>query len=515
MTFLEALNAGFVLVAQWESILFLALGVIIGVVAGAIPGMSATMAVALTLPFTFALEPITGILLLLGVYKGGIFGGSIPAILIKTPGTPASSATVLDGYPMAEQGRAGEALSMSLYASCIADLISNLALILLAAWLASFALNFGPPEMFTLIFFSLTIIAGVSGDSLLKGVVAACLGLGLATVGLDFIGGTERFTFDSVDLRGGLNFVAVLIGLFALPEIIAFMRKSDATDHRVRGLGYSKLKWVDFRRCLKSIFRGSAIGVFMGAIPGIGAAPSAFLSYSEARRASPNRDNFGKGEIEGVAAAEAGNNGVAGATLIPLLSLGIPGDVITAIIIGAFMVHNLTPGPLLFINNPDIVYALFIGLMASSVLLLGVGTVAIRAFRYIADVPSDLLFPGVLVLCIFGVYAINNSIFDVAVMLVMGLLGYIMMLLRFPSAPFLIAFILGPMLENSFRQAMLMSRGNLDIFVRGPISILFWCLTVISIVLIVRSTVATARLKRAQAQAPKAAAPLSQDTHAG
>ncbi|WP_071795862.1 tripartite tricarboxylate transporter permease [Natronohydrobacter thiooxidans] len=500
MTFMEALAAGFTLVAQWESIAFLALGVTIGVIAGAIPGMSATMAVALTLPFTFALQPIFGILLLLGVYKGGIFGGSIPAILIKTPGTPASSATALDGYPMAEQGRAGEALSMSLYASCIADFISNIALILFAAWLASFALNFGPPEMFTLIVFSLTIIAGVSGDSLVKGIIAATLGLLLATIGLDFIGGTERFTFGSVDMRGGLNFVAVLIGLFALPEIIAYIRNPEAKKHRVRGMGYSRLKWPDFRRSLKSIFRGSAIGVFLGAIPGIGAAPSAFLSYSEARRASPQRENFGKGEVEGVAAAEAGNNGVAGATLIPLLSLGIPGDVITAIIIGAFMVHNLTPGPLLFVNNADIVYALFIGLIASSFLLLIVGAVAIRAFRYIADIPSDLLFPGVLVLCIFGVYAINNSIFDVAVMLVMGVVGYIMLLLRFPAAPFLIAFILGPMLENSFRQALLMSRGNLEIFVRGPITILFWCLTILSVVMIIRATMRAARLKREAAR---------------
>ncbi|MAM40783.1 MAG: C4-dicarboxylate ABC transporter permease [Erythrobacter sp.] len=505
MTFLESLSAGFVLVAQWQSLFFLALGVLIGVIAGAIPGMSATMAVALTLPFTFALQPIFGILLLLGVYKGGIFGGSIPAILIKTPGTPASSATVLDGYPLAEQGRAGEALSMALYASCLADFISNIALIIFAAWLASFALNFGPPEMFTLIFFSLTIIAGVSGDSLLKGIVAATLGLLLSTIGLDFIGGTERFTFGSVDMRGGLNFIAVLIGLFAIPEIISYIRHPGSRDHRVRTLGHSKLSWFDFKRCLKSILRGSAIGVFMGAIPGIGAAPSAFLSYSEARRASPNRKNFGKGELEGVAAAEAGNNGVAGATLIPLLSLGIPGDVITAIIIGAFMVHDLTPGPLLFQNNADIVYALFIGLIASSVLLLIIGSVAIRAFRYISDVPANLLFPGVLILCIFGVFAINNSIFDVAVMLVMGVVGYVMLLLRFPAAPFLIAFILGPMLENSFRQSMLMSRGELTIFFRGPITILFWCLAAASVALIIRSTVREARSKRQSAKAAKRA----------
>lgn len=501
MTFFESLAAGFALVAQWESILFLSLGVVVGVIAGAIPGMSATMAVALTLPFTFALPPISGILLLLGVYKGGIFGGSIPAILIKTPGTPASSATAMDGYPLAEQGRAGEALSMSLYSSCIADFISNMALILFAAWLASFALNFGPPEMFTLIVFSLTIIAGVSGDSLLKGIVAATLGLLLAVVGLDFIGGTDRLTFGTVELRGGINLVPMLIGLFAVPEIIAYIRDPAAKEHRVRALGHASLKWTDFRRSLKSIFRGSAIGVFMGAIPGIGAAPSAFLSYSEARRNSPNRENFGKGELEGVAAAEAGNNGVAGATLIPLLSLGIPGDIITAIIIGAFMIHDLTPGPLLFQNNAEIVYALFLGLMASSIVLFVVGSVAIRAFRYIADIPPDLLFPGVMVLCIYGVFAINNSIFDVAVMLVMGVVGYIMLILRFPAAPFLIAFILGPMLENSFRQSLLMSRGSPDIFIRGPITILFWCLTIFSVVMIIRATLRAARLKREAAKA--------------
>lgn len=510
MSLLESVAAGFALVMQWESLFFLATGVAVGVFAGAVPGMSATMAVALTLPFTFALPPIYGILLLLGVYKGGIFGGSIPAILIKTPGTPASSATALDGYPLAEQGKAGKALSMALYSSCIADFVSNIALIMFAGWLALFALNFGPPEFFTLIVFSLTIIAGVSGDSLLKGIVAATLGLMLATVGLDFIGGTERFTFGSVEMRGGLNFIAVLIGLFALPEIISYVRNPRERDASVRGLGHASLTLAEFRGSLKSIFRGSAIGVFMGSIPGIGAAPSAFLSYSEARRSSPNRDNFGKGEIEGVAAAEAGNNGVAGATLIPLLSLGIPGDVITAIIIGAFMIHGLTPGPLLFENHADLVYAIFIGLIASSFLLLIIGSVAIRAFRYIADVPTNLLFPAVLVLCIFGVYAINNSIFDVLVMMAMGLIGYIMLVLRFPAAPFLIAFILGPLLENTFRQSLLMSGGSLEIFLRGPITVIFWCLTVASLYFIIRSTIAAARIRR-QARQGSETAPEQKD----
>lgn len=488
MSLLDSLSAGLALVGNVEAFLMLFIGLVVGVVAGAIPGLSATMAVALTLPFTFSMTPINAILLLLGVYKGGIFGGSIPAILIKTPGTPASSATILDGHPMAERGEAGRALSMALYASCTADAVSNLALILFAGWLASFALNFGPPEFFALILFSLTIIAGVSGESLLRGALSALAGLLLATIGLDLVYGTNRFTLGDPNMMGGLNFIAVLIGLFAIPEIIAMAWNPVAHLGRTRALGKSRCTLADYLGSFKSIIRGSMIGVFLGSIPGIGAAPSAFLSYSEARRTSKNKDNFGKGEIEGVAASEAGNNGVAGATLIPLLALGVPGDVITAIIIGAFMVHGLQPGPMMFILNVDIIYGLFIGLIVSSVFLLFVGSVAIRGFRFVADVPKRILMPGVLVLCIYGVFAVNNNIFDVGVMFVMGWVGYIMMRNRIPAAPFLIAFILGPLLEDNFRQSMLMSGSDPSILFRGPITWFFWLLTTITVFAITRST---------------------------
>ena len=488
MSFADSILAGLSLVGNFESFFALFCGIVIGVIGGAIPGMSATMAVALTLPFTFALQPITGILLLLGVYKGGIFGGSIPAILIKTPGTPASSATILDGYPMAEKGEAGRALGMALWASCTADVISNLALILFAGWLASFALSFGPPEFFALILFSLTIIAGVSGDSLLRGALSALLGLLLATIGLDLIYGTNRFTFGNPNMMGGLNFIAVLIGLFAIPEIIAMAWNPTAHVGKARSLGKNWVSFADYRRCFKSIVRGSMIGVFLGSIPGIGAAPSAFLSYSEARRKSPHKENFGKGEIEGVAASEAGNNGVAGATLIPLLALGVPGDVITAIIIGAFMIHGLQPGPMMFILNVDIIYGLFIGLIVSSVFLFFVGTVAIRGFKYVADVPKRILIPAVMVLCIYGVFAVNNNLFDVGVMFAMGWVGFAMMRYRVPAAPFLIAFILGPLLEDNFRQSMLMSGSNPSILFRGPITWFFWLLTIVTVIAISRTT---------------------------
>jgi len=483
MSTMDALIQAVGLLANVTNVLALAGGVAIGVVVGAVPGMSATMAVALALPFTFALDPIVGILLLLGVYKGGIFGGSIPAILIKAPGTPASSCTVLDGYPMSQKGEAGKALQTALYSSAIADFVSNLSLIVFASWLAAFALNFGPPEYFTLMLFSLTVIAGVSGDSLLKGLISAGLGLLLATVGLDLVYGTDRFIFGTTELMSGLNFIPVLIGLFAIPEVIIYAQRSVLSDGKVLSLGKAGLKFSEFRRIFKTIIKSSGIGVIMGAIPGIGGAPAAFVAYSEARRSSKNPKNFGKGEIEGVAASEAGNNGVAGATLIPLLALGIPGDVITAVILGAFMVHGLQPGPILFQTNQVLIYTLFVGIMLSSIFLLIFGSIAIRAFRRISDVPKSVLMPAVLVLCAYGSFAINNSLFDVLVMMSVGVLGYVMYLTNVPAAPFLIAFILGPQLEDNFRQSMLMSQTNLDIFFRSTITWVFWGLTVLSILL--------------------------------
>ena len=360
---LEAIS----LFLTFQNVGILFLGVLIGAIVGAIPGMTTPMGVALALPFTFTMHPVTGILLLLGIYKGGMYGGSITAILIKAPGTPAASCTVLDGYPLTRKGEARKALDIALYASCFADFVSNLSLILLAGVLAGFALKFGPPEFFTLIVFSLTIIAGVSGRNLVKGMVSAALGLLFATIGLDMVYGTNRFIFDNWNLMGGLSFIPVLIGLFALPEIIHYFTRRLGDVREATTVSGAGAGMADFRRCFKSIVRGSLIGVVLGAIPGIGGAPSAFLSYSEARRTSPNSRNFGKGELEGVAAAEAGNNGVAGATMIPLLALGVPGDVITAVILGAFMIHGLRPGPMMFVDNLPMIYALFIGIMLSSV----------------------------------------------------------------------------------------------------------------------------------------------------
>ncbi|EKE76753.1 tripartite tricarboxylate transporter permease [Gallaecimonas xiamenensis] len=463
-----------------DNLLMIAVGVLIGVVIGAIPGLTATMAVALALPFTFAMEPVTAILLLVGIYKGGMYGGSITAILIRTPGSPASACTLLDGYPLAQQGQAKKALQMALYASCIADFISNLSLIFLAGYLAKIALNFGPPEYFWLICFSLTIIISVSGNSVLKGLIAAALGIIISTIGLDAVYGTQRLTFDNFDLMDKVNFVPLLIGLFAIPEILDFYL-TKAKPHIQSAAKGAAVTWTELKGSMKSIVRGSVIGVIIGAIPGTGATAASFISYSEARRTSRNKDNFGKGEVEGVAAAEAGNNAVAGATLIPLLSLGIPGDVITAIILGAFMLHGLTPGPLMFQDNINLIYALFCGIMLSSVVLFATGKVAIRYFSLIADIPKAVLFPIVLMFCIYGAYAVNNNSFDITVMLVFGLLGFVFNRTGVAAAPFLIGFILGPMFEDNLRRTLLIGKGELAIFVRNPIDWFFILLTVLSL----------------------------------
>jgi putative tricarboxylic transport membrane protein len=478
---LENLSQALALAATLENFFLMFCGMLGGVIIGALPGLTGTLAVTLILPFTFYMEPVPALLLLIAVYKGAMYGGSISAILIRTPGTGAAACTVLDGYPMAMQGRAGAALYMALYASCVADFISNLSLIFCAGAIASFALRFGPPEFFMLICFSLTVVAGLSGESFFKGLIGAGIGLFLATIGLDLVYGTTRFTFGSVDLMGGISFIPLIIGLFAIPEVLKACTGRPAKKETVIAVGGDRVTWAEFKRCFKTIIRGSIIGVILGAIPGIGGAPAAFMSYNEAKRASPYRDNFGKGEIEGVAAPEAGNNGCAGATLIPLLSLGVPGDVVTAVMLGAFMMHNLTPGPLLFQENIVIVYAIYIGIMVSSALMFITGIACIRSFSKIANVPKSILFPCILLICCYGAFSINNSMFDVLVMAVLGIMGYLLVLLKFPEAPLLVAFVLAPLFEDNLRRSLLISHGSPKIFLSSAICWIFFILTLLSL----------------------------------
>lgn len=471
----------------WENIMFIFLGLGVGVFVGAIPGLTVTMAIALMVPLTFTMQPVPALSLLLGVYKGGMFGGSISAILINTPGTPAASATALDGYPLAQKGQAVKAMKVALYSSVIADTGSDIILILVAPPLALIALRFGPPEIFSLVLFSLTIIAVVSGKSLIKGLIAATLGLLFATIGMDPVAGLSRYTFGYIDMLKGVGLIPMLIGIFAISEILLKVENSTNQDTRTINVKISlnpedsRLSWKEMRSCLPSVARGTAVGTFLGAIPGIGSTITAFLNYGLARKASKHPETFGHGAIEGVAAAEAGNSAVCGATLIPLLTLGIPGDIVTAIILGAFMIQGIAPGPMLFQEHGNIIYALFIGLMICNIGNLLVGSLGIKIARNVFKIPDAILYPIILILCFVGTYACDNSMFDVGVMFAFGIFGFFMRKLDYPPAPLLIGFILGPMLENSLRQSLIMFNGHFSIFFQRPISLGFLTITAITV----------------------------------
>lgn len=489
---LENLIGGLSLILTWQNLLAITAGSTLGLIVGTIPGLSATMAVALLLPLTFDMEFVTGIMLMVGAYKGGIFGGSILAILLKTPGSPASACTVFDGYPLTRQGKAVKALKMAKYSSVTADIFSDIVLISCAAPLAAIALRFGPPEIAMLIFFSLTIVAGVAGDSIIKGLISGVLGILLATIGLDPIIAVRRFTFDVPNLDSGLSLVPLLIGLFVLSEVFVQLgNKKNGADEftipKARKPEDNRVSWQEFKPTLKTIFRGSFIGTAIGIIPGIGTGIASFMSYGQAKRSSREPDKFGKGSLEGIAASEAGNSSVVGATFIPLLALGIPGDIITAIIMGAFMIQGLIPGPMLFAEHASLIYAIFIGFFICDIVYFILGAIFMKYAGLLSHVPRSVMFPIVWIFCVIGTFSLRTSFFDIGVMFAFGIVGYYLQKLGFALAPLLIAFILTPIGESAFRQTLLMSDGNLWIFLSRPISVVFLLMTFITVIGIVRS----------------------------
>ena len=473
----------FGLISRWQVMLACLIGVIWGMFVGVTPGLTGIMAVVIALPFTFFFEPQTAIALLLGIYVTAIYGGSVTAIMIATPGTPNAAATLLDGYPMARQGKARQALEMALYASVTAGVVSTVVAMTIFPIVASFALTFGAPEVFALIVFSITIIAGVSGDSLIKGFIAASLGFLLATVGQDPIHGSSRFTFGLPELQGGMHILTLLVGLFTIPEII--VRGVEAYRAKVKvtvGEMGPRLTLRQYLRHWPTYLRSSAAGSLIGALPGLGGSPAAFLGYFIAQRFSKNPERFGKGALEGVAGAESGNNAVCGPALVPMMSLGIPGDTTTAVLMGALIVHGLSPGPMLFTINPQFVYSVFLLLFVCLVLLLIIGYGVVRMARWVVEVPTQILFPVVLIFATFGTYAVRGSMIDVISMFGVGILGFGMRTQGIPAAPFAIAFILGPLFENEFRKALIISQGSLEIFVSSAIAVTFLVLAVASAV---------------------------------
>ena len=460
-------------------------GIISGIIIGAIPGLGPTMAIALLIPVTFSMPPIPAITLLLGVYQGAIFGGSISAILLNVPGTPSSAATAIDGFAMAKRGEGGRALRIALYASVAGNIFSCLVLMILAEPLASLALDFGPTEMATLMLFALTVIVLFGGGVRLDAAIMVLVGVFAGIVGLDPIEGTPRFTFNSFAMENGLQLIPVLVGLFAMSEVflLLFQRKdSDTQDAEVPELLPSKVGFVDMWRMRMTLLWSSVIGTFVGILPGIGSTVPAFMSYSLARSRSKNPEQFGNGADEGIAAPEAANNAVTGGALIPTLALGIPGDAVTAVILGAFMLQGLAPGPFLFRDHGVEVYAIFEALIFSSIPTIIFGLLLFKVAIHVIRVKPRHLFPTITILALLGAFSVNNSLVDVWVMLGAGFVGFLFRRGGFPLPPLLIGLILGKPLEQSLRQAMLTSNGSFNIFFESGIAMTFLSITALSII---------------------------------
>lgn len=446
------------------------MGVVLGIIFGALPGLTAAMGIALLIPLTFGMPPVEAFSALLGMYCGAIYGGCITAILVGTPGTVSAAATMLEGPALTARGESRKALDMATVASFIGGIFSAIALVSVAPLLARAAMSFSAPEYFAVAVFGLTIVASLSAGQLVKGLISACLGLFLATVGLDPVTGDMRNTFDVPDLFNGLALVPVLVGLFAMSQVLT------TVEDVVRGIrlksGAISKKGLSLKDLTSNAFnflRSSVIGTAIGIIPATGVSAATFFAYSEARRHSKTPEMYGKGCLEGIAATESSNNAVCGGALIPLLTLGVPGDIVTAIMLGALMIQGLTPGPLLFVEHPVTVYGIFAAFIIANVLMLACGLLAVRGANKITAIPSGVLMPIVVTLCVIGGFAVNNSTFDLLIVAVFGVIGYLMLKCRFPLPPLLLAMILEPIAESNFRRALSISHNDYAIFYTSPV----------------------------------------------
>jgi putative tricarboxylic transport membrane protein len=478
---IELLLSSMALVFNPHNVLFVFAGAIGGVLIGCIPGLTSTMGIALLIPFTYGLSIVPSIGMLLGIFCGAMYGGSISAILIKTPGTPAAAATVLDGYPMGQKGEAGRALSITLFSSFCGGIIGALIMTFLSPFVSRMALKFGPAEFFTLAVFGLSVIISISGKSITKGLISAFFGLILATVGMDKVSGYLRFT-KLPGLYEGVPFIPALIGLFALSEVfnnIENILKGQKITAKISGVLPS---WKDIKTIAPTIAKGSLIGTFIGAIPGAGGDIAAFVSYSEAKRSSKHPENFGSGVPEGVAAAECANNACSGGAMIPMLSLGVPGDSNTAVLMGAFILQGFQPGPMMYVEHLDVIYAVFMSMLVANIAFLIVGMAGVKIFAKVISIERKLLIPAIMVLSLVGAYAINQNLFDVFLAIIMGAVGYLLQKYEFPLSPILLALILGPMSESNVRRFMQIDDGQFWKIFTKPICVIFIILAVGSLV---------------------------------
>jgi putative tricarboxylic transport membrane protein len=453
-------------------------GTIVGIIVGAMPGLTATMAVALLIPVTFGMPPLVGLALMGGVYSGGMYGGAISSILLSTPGTPAAAATAFDGYPMTKQGKGGTALTVATWASFWGGIFSTVALLLMAPALAKFSLRFGPPEYFVLAIMGLSSIVTLTKGSMVKGLMSGFLGLVLATIGMDPISGYMRFTFNSIDLFDGIPFMPALIGLFSVSQILDLTAETHIVEDLTDTIATIKRSRLP-KGLSSTIAKGSVIGTIVGMLPGAGATIAAFISYNFAKQSSRDSDTFGKGNPKGVAASESANNGCVGGSLIPLLTLGIPGNSVAAALMGGLLIQGLIPGPELFSKYGAMTYGFILSLFLANIIFLVLGLYLAPYFAKVTSTPNALLIPGIAILSVIGSYAINNNMFDVWLMIGFGICGYFLEKGGFSTGALVLGLILGPIVELGFGQALIMSAGSPMIFFERPLCILLWVITLL------------------------------------
>ena len=475
-----------------QNFILMNVGVFVGIIFGAIPGMSGNLGITVFLPFTFQMGAVPALLMLCGIFFGSNFGGSISAILINTPGTNGACATLLDGFPMAKKGHPLKALDMALIASTFGGLISALSLLLFSPQISKIALNFGAPEYFALALFGLSIIASVSGDSILKGLVSGAIGMIVASVGIDSISGLTRFTFGKVKMYNGIKMIAVLLGVYAIAQLISRVNGNDkggqASSLVVEKGKKDRVTLAEVKSTAPVMLKSSVIGSIIGAIPGTGSAIAAYIAYNEAKRTAKPDEHFGEGELRGIAAPESANNGATASCLIPLLTLGIPGDAVAATLMGAFTMHGLVVGPKLFQDSGPIIYAMMIGCVIAQLFMYTQGRYLMPVFVKITHIPQDLLTALLMVICCAGAFAIANTVFDVHVMLIFGVIAYVMSKFDFPAVPIVLGMVLGPIAESNLRNALTMSNGSWSIFIKRPICLGFIILTFVFIILLKHST---------------------------
>jgi len=480
--FWHNVTLGFGVAATPMNLLLCLVGVFLGTVIGVLPGIGPMTGVALLIPLTFSLTPTSAIILMAGIYYGAMYGGSTTSILVNTPGESASVVTCIDGYEMAKKGRAGPALAAAAIGSFVAGTFATLMLMIFGPWVAQIALNFGPPEFFSLMVAGLTVVTSLAGRSMVKALLSTFFGLAIATMGIDMQSGVPRFTFGNPELMDGLEFLTVAIGLFALCEVLVNLADmKEAVQERLSIKGGLWMNKEDWKRFIPSCIRGTLAGFFVGGIAGAGAAVASFVSYGLEKKASKYRDELGKGAIEGVTGPESANNAAAGGALIHLLCLGIPGSGTTAIMLGALLMLGLQPGPLLFQQQPQFVWGLIASMYIGNVMLLVLNLPLVGMWVKLLDVPLYLLLNFIILFSFLGVYTMNNSVQDLLIMVGFGVIGYLMKRVDIPASPIILGIVLGKLMEEKMRQSLVISDGSLMIFVTRPISLFLLFLAVVSI----------------------------------